>query len=144
VACAKWSTWGQVESSFVVTITDYMCQRASLVYERSIVDVAMRRNRNKDFKNALNGDRLSCTTYVVNACFALLLHRVCLPAARRIAHAHIAAVALRARSPSSIRISGCLLKVAAQVPEYVTHRRRVSTFGLAPRLRIAARLGAAA
>ena len=56
---------------FVVTTLDFVPAR--LVYERAYCGRGDAENRIKDFKNALQGDRLSCTTYVANA-FRLLLH----------------------------------------------------------------------
>ena len=56
---------------FVVTTLDHVSAR--MVYEHAYCGRGDAENRIKDFKNALDGDRLSCTTYVANA-FRLLLH----------------------------------------------------------------------
>ena len=58
-------------SRFVVTTLDDVPAR--LVYERAYCGRGEAENRIKDFKNALKGDRVSCTTYVPNAS-RLLLH----------------------------------------------------------------------
>lgn len=56
---------------FVVTSLDHVPPR--MLYENGYCGRGDAENRIKDFKNALAGDRLSCTTYVANA-FRLLLH----------------------------------------------------------------------
>ena len=56
---------------FVVTTLDHVSPR--LLYENGYCGRGDAENRIKDFKRALAGDRLSCTTYVANA-FRLLLH----------------------------------------------------------------------
>jgi Transposase DDE domain group 1 len=100
-------------------------------------------NRIKDFKNALESDRLSCTTYVANA-FRLLLHAFAyrlLDALRT--HIKVVAPELGRAQFDTIRLR--LLKVAAHVRQSV---RRLaialpSTFGLANVFaQVAARLGA--
>lgn len=58
---------------FVVTTVDERDPRA--VYERVYCPRGQAENAIKDFKRALAGDRLSCTTYVANA-FRLFLHAV--------------------------------------------------------------------
>jgi hypothetical protein len=56
---------------FDVTTLDHVSPR--LLYENGYCGRGDAENRIKDFKRALAGDRLSCTTYVANA-FRLLLH----------------------------------------------------------------------
>ena len=126
---------------FVVTTLDHVPPR--LVYERAYCGRGDAENRIKDFKNALSGDRLSCTTYVANA-FRLLLHAFAYRLLDEL-RMHIAAVApaLGRAQFDTIRLR--LLKVAAQVRQSV--RRIVvalpSTFGLANVFaQVAARLGA--
>src|SRR5258708_27791833 len=58
---------------FVVTTADERDPR--IVYEKLYCPRGQAENAIKDFKRALAGDRLSCTTYVANA-FRLLLHAV--------------------------------------------------------------------
>jgi len=126
---------------FVVTTLDHVPPR--LVHERACCGRGDAENRIKDFKNALRGDRLSCTTYVANA-FRLLLHAFAYRLLDEL-RMHIAAVApaLGRAQLDTIRLR--LLKVAAQVRQSV--RRIVvalpSTFGLAHVFaQVAARLGA--
>lgn len=126
---------------FVVTTLDHVPAR--LVYERAYCGRGDAENRIKDFKNALSGDRLSCTTYVANA-FRLLLHAFSYRLLDEL-RTHIAAVApaLGRAQFDTIRLR--LLKVAAQVRQSV--RRIVvalpSTFGLGNVFaQVAARLGA--
>jgi hypothetical protein len=56
---------------FVVTTLDHVTPR--ILYEQGYCGRGDAENRIKDFKTALSGDRLSCTTYIANA-FRLLLH----------------------------------------------------------------------
>lgn len=56
---------------FVLTSLEHV--PAQMLYENGYCGRGEAENRIKDFKNALAGDRLSCTTYVANA-FRLLLH----------------------------------------------------------------------
>jgi hypothetical protein len=56
---------------FVITSLDYVPPQ--MLYENGYCGRGDAENRIKDFKRALAGDRLSCTTYVANA-FRLLLH----------------------------------------------------------------------
>lgn len=56
---------------FVVTSLEHVPPQ--MLYENGYCGRGDAENRIKDFKNALAGDRLSCTTYVANA-FRLLLH----------------------------------------------------------------------
>lgn len=56
---------------FVVTSFEHVPPQ--MLYENGYCGRGNAENRIKDFKNALAGDRLSCTTYVANA-FRLLLH----------------------------------------------------------------------
>lgn len=56
---------------FVVTTLDHVPAR--ILYENGYCGRGDAENRIKDFKTALAGDRLSCSTYVANA-FRLLLH----------------------------------------------------------------------
>jgi hypothetical protein len=126
---------------FVVTTLDHVPAR--LVYERAYCGRGDAENRIKDFKNALCGDRLSCTTYVANA-FRLLLHAFAYRLLDEL-RTHIAAVApaLGRAQFDTIRLR--LLKVAAHVRQSL--RRIVvalpSTFGLAHVFaQVAARLGA--
>jgi hypothetical protein len=56
---------------FVVTSLDHVPPQ--MLYENGYCGRGDAENRIKDFKRALAGDRLSCTTYVANA-FRLLLH----------------------------------------------------------------------
>ena len=126
---------------FVITTLDYVPAR--LAYERAYCGRGDAENRIKDFKNALKGDRLSCTTYVANA-FRLLLHAFAyrlLDGLR--AHIAVVAPALGRAQFDTIRLR--LLKVAAQVRQSV--RRIVvalpRTFGLADIFaQVAVRLGA--
>lgn len=96
---------------FVVTSLDHVPPR--LLYESGYCGRGDAENRIKDFKNALVGDRLSCTTYVANA-FRLLLHafayrlmdalrQTIAPVAPRLARAQFDTIRLK------------LLKVAAVV-----------------------------
>lgn len=126
---------------FVVTTLDHVPPR--LVYERAYCGRGDAENRIKDFKNALRGDRLSCTTYVANA-FRLLLHAFSYRLLDEL-RTHIAAVAPELGRAQFDTIRLRLLKVAAQVRQSV--RRIVvalpSTFGLANVFaQVAARLGA--
>lgn len=126
---------------FVVTTLDHVPPR--LVYERAYCGRGDAENRIKDFKNALSGDRLSCTTYVANA-FRLLLHAFAYRLLDELrTHIAVVAPALGRAQFDTIRLR--LLKVAAQVRQSV--RRIVvalpSTFGLAHVFaQVAARLGA--
>jgi hypothetical protein len=126
---------------FVITTLDYVPAR--LVYERAYCGRGDAENRIKDFKNALKGDRLSCTTYVANA-FRLLLHAFAYRLLDRLRR-HIANVApsLGRAQFDTIRLR--LLKVAAHVRQSV--RRIVialpNTFALVDVFtQVAARLGA--
>jgi hypothetical protein len=64
---------GKENPRFLVTSLTDLPPR--LVYERVYCKRGEAENRIKDFKRALKGDRLSCTTYVANA-FRLVLHAV--------------------------------------------------------------------
>lgn len=96
---------------FVVTSLDHVPPR--MLYENGYCGRGDAENRIKDFKNALAGDRLSCTTYVANA-FRLILHafayrlmdalrQTIAPAAPKLARAQFDTIRLK------------LLKVAAVV-----------------------------
>lgn len=104
---------------FVVTSLDHLPPR--LLYENGYCARGDAENRIKDFKNALAGDRLSCTTYVANA-LRLVLHAFAyrLMDALRGAIAPVAPQLGRAQF-DTIRLK--LLKVAAVVRESV---RRVT------------------
>lgn len=126
---------------FVVTSLDHVPPR--MLYENGYCGRGEAENRIKDFKNALAGDRLSCTTYVANA-FRLLLHAFAyrlLDALRE----EVAAVApvLGQAQFDTLRLR--LLKVAAIVRQSV---RRITValskaFPLASLFRqVAARLAA--
>jgi hypothetical protein len=104
---------------FVVTTVDERDPRT--VYEKVYCPRGQAENAIKDFKRALAGDRLSCTTYVANA-FRLFLHAVAyrlLDALRRV----LARVApsFGRRQFDTLRL--LLLKVAALVGQSV---RRVT------------------
>jgi hypothetical protein len=126
---------------FVVTTLDFVSAR--LVYERAYCGRGDAENRIKDFKNALAGDRLSCTTYLANA-FRLLLHafayRLLDGLRTQVAHVDPALGRLQF---DTLRLQ--LLKVAALVRQSV---RRITValpacFGLADVFaHVAARLGA--
>ena len=126
---------------FVVTTLDHVSAR--MVYENAYCGRGDAENRIKDFKNALAGDRLSCTTYVANA-FRLLLHAFAyrlLDGLRT--HLKVVAPELGRAQFDTVRLR--LLKVAAQVRQSV---RRIavalpSAFGLADVFgQLAVRLGA--
>lgn len=100
---------------FVVTTVDERDPRA--VYERLYCPRGQAENAIKDFKRALCGDRLSCTTYVANA-FRLLLHAVAyrlLDALRRVVVR--VTPAFGRRQFDTLRL--LLLKVAALVGQSV-------------------------
>lgn len=104
---------------FVVTSVDAVDPRA--VYEKLYCPRGQAENAIKDFKRALAGDRLSCTTYVANA-FRLFLHAVAyrlLDALRRVV-VRVAPTFGR-RQLDTLRL--LLLKVAALVGQSV---RRVT------------------
>jgi Transposase DDE domain group 1 len=114
---------------FVVTTLTHVPAR--MVYERAYCGRGDAENRIKDFKNALEGDRLSCTTYVANA-FRLLLHAFAyrlLDGLRT--HLKVVAPELGRAQFDTIRLR--LLKVAAHVRQSV---RRIAvalpnSFGMA-------------
>jgi hypothetical protein len=114
---------------FVVTTLDHVSAR--MVYEHAYCGRGDAENRIKDFKNALDGDRLSCTTYVANA-FRLLLHAFAyrlLDGLRT--HLKVVVPELGRAQFDTIRLR--LLKVAAHVRQSV---RRIAvalpiSFGLA-------------
>jgi hypothetical protein len=126
---------------FVVTTLDHVSAR--MVYEHAYCGRGDAENRIKDFKNALGGDRLSCTTYVANA-FRLLLHAFAyrLLDGLRV-HLKVVAPELGRAQFDTLRLR--LLKVAAHVRQSV---RRIavalpSAFGLADVFaHVAAQLGA--
>jgi hypothetical protein len=100
---------------FVVTTVDERHPRT--VYEKLYCPRGQAENAIKDFKRALCGDRLSCTTYVANA-FRLAMHAIAyrlLDALRRV----VAEVApgLGRRQFDTLRL--LLLKVAALVGQSV-------------------------
>jgi hypothetical protein len=104
---------------FVVTTVDERDPR--IVYEKLYCPRGQAENAIKDFKRALAGDRLSCTTYVANA-FRLLLHAVAyrlLDALRRVVVR--VAPSFGRRQFDTLRL--LLLKVAALVGQSV---RRVT------------------
>ena len=126
---------------FVVTTLDHVPPR--MLYENGYCGRGDAENRIKDFKCALAGDRLSCTTYVANA-FRLLLHAFAyrlLDALRTLAAA--VAPALGRVQFDTLRLR--LLKVAAHVRQSA---RRITValpraFGLAEVFaQVAARLDA--
>jgi hypothetical protein len=100
---------------FVVTTVDERDPRA--VYEKIYCARGQAENAIKDFKRALSGDRLSCTTYVANA-FRLALHAIAyrlLDALRRVVVQ--VAPAFGRRQLDTLRL--LLLKVAALVGQSV-------------------------
>ncbi len=104
---------------FVVTSLDHVPPQ--MLYENGYCGRGDAENRIKDFKNALGGDRLSCTTYVANA-FRLLLHAF----AYRLLDAlrdKVAAVAPALGKAQFDTLRLRLLKVAAIVRQSV---RRIS------------------
>jgi hypothetical protein len=104
---------------FVVTSVDTKDPRE--IYEKVYCPRGQAENAIKDFKRALAGDRLSCTTYVANA-FRLALHAIAyrlLDALRRVV-ARVAP-AFGRRQFDTLRL--LLLKVAALVGQSV---RRVT------------------
>jgi len=126
---------------FVVTSLDHVPPQ--MLYENAYCGRGDAENRIKDFKNALAGDRLSCTTYVANA-FRLLLHAF----AYRLLDALRDEVAIVAPSLGSAQFDTLrlrVLKVAAVVRQSV---RRITialskAFPLASIFRqVAARLAA--
>jgi hypothetical protein len=126
---------------FVVTTLDHVPPR--ILYEQGYCGRGDAENRIKDFKNALSGDRLSCTAYIANA-FRLLLHAFAyrLLDALRV-EAAVVAPALGRVQFDTLRLK--LLKVAAWVQQSV--RRIVvalpHSFPLATVFaRLATRLGA--
>jgi hypothetical protein len=126
---------------FVVTTLDHVSAR--MVYEHAYCGRGDAENRIKDFKNALDGDRLSCTTYVANA-FRLLLHAFAYRLLNGLrTHIKVVAPELGRAQFDTIRLR--LLKVAAHVRQSV---RRIavalpSSFGLADVFaQVAARIGA--
>jgi Transposase DDE domain group 1 len=126
---------------FVVTTLDHVSAR--MLYEQGYCGRGESENHIKDFKCALAGDRLSCTTYVANA-FRLVLHAC----AYRLLDALRRQVAEVAPSFGQVQMDTLrlrLLKVAAHIRTSV--RRIVialpSCFGLGELFaRVAARLGA--
>jgi hypothetical protein len=104
---------------FVVTSVEGLDPRS--VYEKLYCPRGQAENAIKDFKRALAGDRLSCTTYIANA-FRLLLHAVAyrlLDALRRVVTR--VAPTLGRRQFDTLRL--LLLKVAGLVGQSV---RRVT------------------
>ena len=104
---------------FVVTSVDALDPR--VIYQTLYCPRGQAENAIKDFKRALVGDRLSCTTYVANA-FRLLLHAVAyrlLDALRRVVVR--VAPCFGRRQFDTLRL--LLLKVAALVGQSV---RRVT------------------
>jgi hypothetical protein len=100
---------------FVVTTVDERDPRT--VYEKLYCPRGQAENAIKDFKRALRGDRLSCTTYVANA-FRLALHAIAyrlLDALRRVVVE--VAPGLGRRQFDTLRL--LLLKVAALVGQSV-------------------------
>jgi hypothetical protein len=100
---------------FVVTTVDERDPRT--VYEKLYCPRGQAENAIKDFKRALCGDRLSCTTYVANA-FRLALHAIAyrlLDALRRVVVE--VAPGLGRRQFDTLRL--LLLKVAALVGQSV-------------------------
>lgn len=100
---------------FVVTTVSERDPRA--VYEKLYCPRGQAENAIKDFKRALSGDRLSCTTYIANA-FRLALHAIAyrlLDALRRVV-LHVAPGFGR-RQFDTLRLM--LLKVAAVVGQSV-------------------------
>jgi len=90
-----------------------------MLYENGYCGRGDAENRIKDFKNALAGDRLSCTTYVANA-FRLLLHAFAyrlLDALRDEAAAAAPSLELESAQFDTLRLR--LLKVAAVVRQSV-------------------------
>ncbi len=100
---------------FVVTTVDEHDPRT--VYERLYCPRGQAENAIKDFKRALAGDRLSCTTYIANA-FRLALHAIAyrLLDALRSVVARVAP-AFGRRQLDTLRL--LLLKVAALVGQSV-------------------------
>lgn len=100
---------------FVVTTLTEFAPR--VVYEWAYCGRGQAENYIKDFKNALEADRLSCTTYVANA-FRLLLHA----GAYRLMYALRAQVATVAPALATVQFDTLrlrLLKVAAHVRQTV-------------------------
>jgi len=115
---------------FVVTTADERDPRT--VYETLYCPRGQAENAIKDFKRALCGDRLSCTTYVANA-FRLALHAIAyrlLDALRRVVVE--VAPGLGRRQFDTLRL--LLLKVAALVGQSVRRFtfRLPSAFPMAP------------
>lgn len=128
---------------FVVTTVDERDSRA--VYEKLYCPRGQAENAIKDFKRALSGDRLSCTTYVANA-FRLALHGIAyrlLDALRRVAVR--VAPSFGRRQLDTLRL--LLLKVSALVGQSVRRFtfQLPATFPMAPLFVAVARaLGAVA
>ncbi|NJK31901.1 MAG: IS1380 family transposase [Deltaproteobacteria bacterium] len=100
---------------FIVSSFDHVPPH--LLYERGYCGRGQSENYIKDFKNALHGGRLSCTTYVANA-FRLLVHA----AAYRLLFAlrtHVAHVAPALANAQFDTMRLRLLKVAARVVQTV-------------------------
>jgi hypothetical protein len=100
---------------FVVTTVDERDPRA--VYEKIYCPRGQAENAIKDFKRALCGDRLSCTTYVANA-FRLALHAIAYRLLDSLRSVVVeVAPALGRRQFDTLRL--LLLKVAALVGQSV-------------------------
>lgn len=115
IAKAEHLVGGKSNPRFLVTSLTDLPPR--LLYEVVYCHRGEAENRIKDFKRALKGDRLSCTTYVANA-FRLLLHAVAyllLDALRD----HVAAVEPGKPRPQFDTLRLMVLKVAAQVTQSV-------------------------
>ena len=115
---------------FVVTNVEERAPRA--VYERIYCQRGQAENAIKDFKRALRGDRLSCTTYIANA-FRLALHAIAyrlLDALRRVVLE--VAPGFGRRQLDTLRL--LLLKVAALVGQSVRRFtiRLPAAFPMAP------------
>ncbi len=126
---------------FVLTTLEHVPPR--FLYENGYCGRGDAENRIKDFKNALVGDRLSCTTYVANA-FRLLLHAF----AYRLLDALRTEVAVCAPTLGRAQFDTLRLRLLKTAALVRTSVRRIAvalpaTFPLASIFaRVAARLGA--
>jgi hypothetical protein len=126
---------------FIVSTLDPISAR--MLYEQGYCGRGEAENHIKDFKSALAGDRLSCTTYVANA-FRLILHAC----AYRLVDALRREVAEVEPSFGQVQMDTLRLRFLKVAAHLRTSVRRIaialpSSFGLAELFaRVAARLGA--
>jgi hypothetical protein len=128
---------GKSNPRFLVTSLTDLPPR--LLYEVVYCNRGEAENRIKDFKRALKGDRLSCTTYVANA-FRLVLHAVAyllLDALRE----HVVELEPNKPRPQFDTLRLMLLKVGAHVTQSV-RRIRVALPANFPHARLFAELAA--